>query len=468
MTFQRFLLILRARYRVALALFILTVAAITVISFLLPKRYLSTAAVVVDVKSPDPLVGVVLPGLVAPTYMTTQVDIINSDRVAQRVVKLLRLEDSPAIRQAWLEQTDGNGNFGAWLAELLQKQLEVKPSHESNVINIGFTGNDPTFAAAVANAFARAYIEVNLELKVEPARQYANWFEEQTKVLREKLEKAQANLSNYQQKTGLVASDERLDFETAKLNDLSAQLTMVQGQTSDSASKSKSASGSETLVEVMQSPLINGLKADIARLEAKQEESNVNLGKNHPQTLRMESELASLKTQLSSETQKITTALNTSVEVGRQKEKELTAAIATQKARVLSLNNQRDEGRVLARDLESAQRAFDAVSQRSTQTRLESQTVQTNIMLLNPATEPLAPSSPRILLNVLASIVLGGFLGIALALALELFDRRVRSDEDLAEIAGLPVLASVMASSSRAGSRRFRLPRRARLPNRAS
>jgi chain length determinant protein EpsF len=464
MTFQQILLILQARYRVALLVLLLTVAAATTVSLLLPKQYTASTAVVVDVKSPDPVAGIVLPGLVAPAYMTTQVDIINSDRVAQRVVKLLRLEEKALIRQSWIDATEGKGNFGAWLAELLQKQLDVKPSHESNVINIGFTGNDAAFAAAAANAFAQAYIDVNLELKVEPARQYASWFEEQTKSLRDKLEKAQSQLSAYQQKSGIVATDERLDFEAAKLNDLSAQLTIVQAQTSDSASKRQSAGGSETLVEVMQSPLINGLKADIARLDAKLQEGNVNLGRNHPQTLRNESELASLRSKLASETQQITSALGTSVQVGQQKERELTRAIATQKARVLSLNNQRDEGRVLTRELESAQRSFEAVSLRSTQTRLESQTIQTNILILNAASEPPAPSKPRVLLNILASIVLGSILGVGLAFTLELFDRRVRSQEDLAEATGLPILASVTSAPSRPGLRGVLARRRSLIP----
>jgi len=442
MTFQQLLRILLARYKIALLVFGLTVVAATVVSLILPKQYTASTAVVVDVKSPDPVAGVLLPGLVAPAYMTTQVDIINSDRVSERVVKALKLEQDPAYKQVWLDKTDGQGDFRAWLTDVMQNQLDVKPSHESNVININFTGNSPAFAAAAANAFAQAYIDVNLELKVEPARQYASWFEEQTKALRDNLEKAQGKLSAYRQESGIVATDERVDYETTRLNDLSAQLTLVQGQTADSASK-RDSGGSDTLVEVMQSPLINNLKADIARLEAKLQDSNVNLGKNHPQTLRTESELASLKSKLATETQQISSVLGTSVRVGKQKEKDLAQAIAAQKVRVLSLNNQRDEGRVLARDVESAQRAFDAVSQRSAQSRLESLTIQTNIMILNAATEPPVPSKPRLLLNILASIVLGGFLGVTLAITLELFDRRIRSLDDLAEATGLPVLANV-------------------------
>jgi len=446
MTLQQFLLILRARARLALYTLLATVLITLIVSLLLPKTYTASTAVVIDVKSPDPIAGLVLPGMISPGYMATQVDIVTSDRVAQRVVKLLRMDESPAVKEQWQEATEGKGNITVWLAGLLQKKLDVKPSRESNVINIGYSGADPAFAAGVANAFAQAYVDVNLELKVEPARQSATWFEGQTRLLREKLEAAQAALSSYQQKTGIVASDERLDVETTKLNELSAQLTVVQAQTSDSHSKNHSAGGSDTLVEVMQNPLINNLKSDVARLEAKLQESNINLGKNHPQTQRTESELASLKAKLASETQAISSSLGTSYTVGKQKEKELLDSIEAQKARVLGLSKQRDEISVLKRDIESAQRSFEGVSQRSAQTRLESLSIQTNVVILNPASEPTEPSKPKILLNVLVSIFLGTLLGVGLALMLELGSRRVRSVDDLAEAFGLPVLASIAST----------------------
>ncbi len=441
MTLQQLLLILRARVRVALYVFLGTVLTTLLVSLVLPKQYSAVTAVVIDVKSPDPIAGMVLPGMISPSYMATQVDIITSDRVAQRVVKLLHLDENSAVKDDWMLATEGKGKLIDWLANLLQKKLDVKPSRESNVISIGYAGADPAFTAAVANAFAQAYIDVNLELKVDPARQSAVWFEGQTKGARDKLEGAQKALSAYQQKTGIVASDERLDYETAKLNELSTQLTVVQAQTSDS--HSKTGGSADTMQEVIQNPLINGLKSDIARLEAKLQESNVNLGRNHPQTQRTESELASLKSRLVSETKQISSSIGTSYQVGRLKERELMAAMAGQKVKVLDLNKQRDEMSVLKRDVESAQRTFEGVSQRSSQTRLESLSVQTNVVMLNPASEPIDPSRPRIFLNLLVSIFMGSMLGVGVALMLELGSRRVRSAQDLLEALELPVLASI-------------------------
>ena len=447
MTLQQFLLILRARWLVALLTLLVTVLATVVISLIIPKEYTASAAVVVDVKSPDPVSGMVLQGMMAPGYMATQIDIINSERVAQRVVKLLRMEESAAIRTQWQEETQGQGQLIAWLAALLQKKLEVRPSRESNVINISYSGGNPEFVAAVANGFAQAYLDVNLDLKLAPARQYAAFFEEQTKQMRDKLEAAQKALSDYQQANGITTVDDRLDFETAKLNETSSQLTQIQALTTDSQSKRQNAKA-DTVAEVMQSPLVNGLKADIARLDARLQESNINLGKNHPQTQRTEAELATLKAQLETETRKITTSIDTTYQVGKQREGQLQAALAAQKTRVLTLNKQRDELNVLRRDVETAQRSFELISQRSSQSNVESQNSQTNLALLNAAAAPTEPSRPRVLLNVLVSIFLGTLLGVGLALMLELANRRVRSADDLSEALDLPVLGTIAAAGS--------------------
>jgi succinoglycan biosynthesis transport protein ExoP len=445
MTLYQFLLILRARFKLAALIALLAILAALAVSLLMAKKYQAQTSVLVDVRTPDPVAGVAMSGLVAPSYMATQVDIIGGDWVAQRVVKMLKLDQNEETRAQWLKATDGRGSLERWLASSLQKDLQVQPARESNVINIGYKGDNPDSAAAIVNAFAQAYLDVNLALKTEPARVYAQWFDEQTKASRVKLEEAQARLSDYQQKAGIVSSDERVDYETAKLGQISTQLTAVQGETTDSQSK-RNARG-DTVAEIMQSPLINGLKGDIARLEAKVHENSVNLGVNHPLRQRAEAELASLRRQLAVESGRITASIDTAYQVGKDRERELQAAVNAQRTRVLMLNKQRDELNVYRRDVEAAQRNFETVSQSAAQTRLQSLSNQTNVVRMNTATPPLTPSSPRLLVNLLIAAFGGTLLGVACALLLELANRRVRSSEDLVQILDLPVLARISSSS---------------------
>lgn len=443
MTFQQFLLILWARRKLALRVLGVTVLTTLVVSLVLPKQYTATTSLVIDVKSPDPIAGMVMQGLLAPGYMATQIDIINSDRVAQRAVRLLGLDKNAEAIEQWKEDGEGKGTIEGFYGELLQKKLDIKPSRESNVININFQGTDPAFAAAVANAFAQAYIDTAIDMRVEPARQYTAWFQERQKGLRADLEKAQAKLSAYQQEKGIVVTDERMmDNETARLNELTGQLAAAQAQKADASSRQKSGT-SELSLEVLQNPLVQNIKSEIARSEAKLAELNTNLGKNHPQVQQMEAQIHGQRQQLRDEINRISGGAAVANKFGAVKQEELKAAIEEQKKRLLAIKAERDQIAVLVNDVENARRAYEAVGQRMTQSNLEGQSQQTNVLVLSPASEPTKHSKPKVFLNVLVSIFLGAMLGVGAALVAELSQRRIRSAEDLFLAVDLPVLVEM-------------------------
>lgn len=221
MNFSQFLLILKARAKIIGWTFLIVVITTLSISLILPKSYTATTSLVVNYKGIDPLTGMVMPAQMMPGYMATQVDIITSHAVAAKVVQNLGLTNSPVIREQFEdEREDSRIKIEDWLADLLIKKLDVKPSRESSVIEITYAGADPEFAAAIANAFADAYQEASLHLKVEPSKKASEYLLSQTKLSRDKLEAAQAKLSAYQQETGLTSVMENLDVENAKLNQL--------------------------------------------------------------------------------------------------------------------------------------------------------------------------------------------------------------------------------------------------------
>ena len=454
MSLHQFLTILRARYKLALFVLLCTVATAAALTEYLPKRYVAGTVLVVDSMNRDPIAAMLMPG-----SLGTQMDIIKSDRVARRVVRILKLDEDPGVSRQWREATQGRGNIEEWLASLLQNSLTVKPGGDGNVINLEYTAADPGFAAVVANAFARAYMDIAIELKVDPAKQYARWFSEQGKALRENLENAQARLSKYQQDKGIVANDERVDTETSKLAALMGQLTTIQEQTVDARSRQR-ADANANLPEVLANPVVVALRGDIARQEARLKDAEGNLGRNHPQYRRMQSELAELKANLEAETRRVTRSFAASRSVGREKENALKAAIEAQKRKVLRLKGERDQLAVLQRDVDAAQRAYDAVSARYTQASLESQATQTNVSVLTPAVAPLGPSFPKPMgTMLLISLFLGAVLGTGAALGLEMLDRRIRTADDLAEMLQVPVLG-VIHRGGKGGSAVPALPRR--------
>jgi chain length determinant protein EpsF len=454
MSLHQFLLVLRARWRIAASIVTVVLVAAALVSVLSPKQYTATASVVIDAKS-DPVggPGAVLTEQMLQSYVTTQVDIITSQRVALRVVKALGLEQNPELQRTWREKwrwwtrwmSDGEGDIKNWMASyLLEKKLRVTPSRESNVIDLSVKWSDAKGAAELANAFAQAAIETNIELKVEPAKQYASWFEQRSRMLRADLEAKQKRLSDFQTATGIIATDEKLDVENARLTELSTQLVAIQGLRQDSQSRQRQVgTNNEALPEVLQSTLIADLKNDLSDAEAKRAETAARVGQNHPDYQAAEATVANLRLRIDQETAKIAASLGSTTQVNLQREGDIRLALEAQKKRVLELKHQHDEAAVLQNDVLTAQRDLDAVTQRLAQSNLESQTQQTNIVQLTFAVPPLQHSSPKLLLNLLLGLLFGGVLGVGTALLLEVRDPRVRDDSEMSQLLDVPLLGKI-------------------------
>jgi chain length determinant protein tyrosine kinase EpsG len=450
MSFEQCLAILKARWRAVALIFALTVLAGIGMSLLLPKQYIATASVVVDFK-PDPVTTMAYGGLPPPGLIGTQVEIMQSPRVVRQVIRTLKLAESPQVRKQWLEATAGVGSIETWLLQTFLKRLEVRPSREAGVISVSYTAPDPNFASVVANTYVQAYLETSLALRVDPAKQYSTFFDSRAKEAREALEKAQDKLSAFQAANGIIANDERFDVENARLNELSTQAVALEGLSSESGSRQTQAAGgaADKMQEVLNNPLLAALTADLSRTEARLQELNARLGDKHPQVVETKASIASLRQKVDAETLRITKGVGVSDVIARQRTANIRASLAEQRAKVLRMKAVRDEGSVLTRDVDNAQRAFDAVMARFNQSTLESQTTQSNVSLLTAAEPPLEPSSPNLLLNSIVAVLLGALLAAGGVLLLELTNRRVRTPQDLASSLGLTQLGTLGPSSRR-------------------
>src|SRR5262249_44246430 len=140
------------------------------------------------------------------------------------------LAEKTGVRANFEKAAAGKGSIEDWLAENLLTRIKVDTS-QSSIIRVTFSSDDPRFAAQIADGFAKAYVDTLLELRVEPTRQAAAWYDEQLKSLRANLEDAQAKLSTYLKQKGIVSADERYDVDSTRLGALSDQVVKAQEQT---------------------------------------------------------------------------------------------------------------------------------------------------------------------------------------------------------------------------------------------
>ena len=461
MSVGQILAILWARKLTLIVMFLTVVGVAGLITFLLPKSYTATAALVVDLKITDPLTGLSTPSFqTMSAYMATQVDVIASRRVSLKVVDALKLAESPQAKLQFEQATNGKGNVREWLADLVATRLIIKPSRESSILELSYDGAEPEFAAVIANAFADAYIQTNAEIRSEPGRQNSAFFESENKLMRENLERVQAKLSAFQRENGVVVTDERLDVENSRLAELSTQLVLAQSQTYERQSRERQAqtSDTESIPEIVNNAFIQGLKTELARQETKLSELSERLGTNHPQYQTTEGEIRSVRNKIAAEIKKVTSSIGNSKLASQKQEGEIKIAFEKQKTKLIELKQIRDESALLSREADSAQRVYENMMLRFNQTRLEGRSQVANVILLTSATPPVKPSSPKVLRNMILAVLIGAVLGLAFAFLRELLDRRIRTVADLTENLRCNVLGSV-ASAAGKSKRKLGFPK---------
>jgi chain length determinant protein EpsF len=467
MNFEQFFQILASRKTALISTFVTVVVIVAGICIFTTPQYTAEVALVMNLKTEDPLTG--MPNtssmLLEPTYMATQVEMIESHSTAVRVVDALGLAKNAVAQEAFQKNAEGRGDIRDWLADVILHKLLVKPSKESMIITVSYSAEDPKFAAAMANAFSQAYIKTVIDINSAAAQQNSEFIRQQLRSLQKDLEDAQKRYSDYQQKEGIIASDERIDVETQRLNDISTQLVAAQAQTYDAQSRARTGSSSES-PDILNSPVIQQIKVTLSQQEAKFQELAAKVGPNHPQYLQAQAEIEATRQQLVDASKQFSGGLNSSASIAESRVASLRHALDDQRKRVLELKSRRSQLEVLSQDIDSAQKTYDSAQLRFSQTSLASHSDVSNVAILSSASEPMKPSRPKPLLYMAASLVVGLLFGVAVALCLELMDRRIRSTNDIETILDFSVLANladIKPSKHRPGvksPKRFRLASR--------
>jgi chain length determinant protein EpsF len=437
---------IKQRFRIELAVFLFVMILVGVSIALAPRVYSATASLLFDESPIDPVKGESSGEGSLSTLLSTQADVIKSDLVAARVVKDLNLI-TPAVLSQWREQTGGSGDPALWYGARLLGGVAVLPDRASRVLRVRYTSSDGAYSAAMANAFVQAYLEQKLELQTDPAKTYSRWFADRTREVRANLESAQAKLTAFKRRTGIVDTDST-NAESSRLAELQAAVTNAEVGSADSGARSGQAAAQSP--DVQNSAVVAGLRASIAAKAAQVGQMSVAFGPQHPDRKAAEAELAALNAKLSAAIAQQSAAIRVASSAARSKEAELRQSLEEQKARMLSLAADRAEYDVLRRDVDSARAAYDQVTQRLDAMRLSSVAPSAGVRQLDVARAPLFPTEPRIMLRLLLGTVLAAMLALGLAVLLEFVRPIVRSTRALQDATGVPVVATVDFGKSRA------------------
>lgn len=459
---QLYLLVCR-RFRLWLLITFLTVLAAAVMAVVLPNRYEAETVIMLDprktrVTNVDAVVSGLTPDIAS---VRTEVDIIESRAVIDRVIKKLDLLNDPEFNKDigglwdWLFPSAPNeaemAEQRAKIARELLKNLSVKNDGRSFSITLGYSDGDPVVAAKIANAFADEYLVDQLEAKYETTQRANTWLASRLEQLRDDVQVAEKAVEDYKTKNNLVGVGEET-ITQQQLVAINSQLVAARAERSQAEAKLRSTesllSGKgnlEAAATVLSSPLIQSLKTQEAEVGRNVAELAGRYGDRHPSLINARAELRDIRAKISEEVQKIVHGMRNEVDIARAKVESLEKELATAEGRT----GVGDQAMVMLRQLQREATAnrtlYEGFLNRFKQVAEQQDLQVADARIIARAEPPFRPYFPNVLVFVVVGFLLGALGGFVAILLLEYFDRGFRSVSEIERAAGLSGIGMVPA-----------------------
>ncbi len=321
---------------------------------------------------------------------------------------------------------------------------------QSLVIRISFTSNDPRKAARIANAFAEAYVNEQLEARFDALRRGSAWLNERLDSLRQSVVVSENAVAAYRSSIGLIETRSGGQINSQRLQEVASQVILVQARRAEQEARVsrleallRENRGVDAADEVLDSPLLQRLKEQEAQLARENAELRLRYGGNHPAMTKSNAELAASRTTITAEVRKQAQTLRSELTVLREREATLSRQSRDLETVVMRQSGAEVRLRELEREAQVSRTLYESFLARFKETGDQEGIQQSDSRIISLAREPRAPSAPRVGLIVVGALLAGLAIGVALALIVERFDDAFRSRDELESTVGYPVVGMI-------------------------
>ncbi|MEJ7775841.1 MAG: polysaccharide biosynthesis tyrosine autokinase [Sphingomicrobium sp.] len=392
-------------------------------------------------------------------FIATQVALLRSRSLAERVVQDLNLASNPNFVE---QEGDPSGRLQAATAKV-HSSLSVEPPEDGQVIRFNYVAESPQLAAQIANAVAEAFINSNLQRRYEASSYARNFLERQIVRTRADLERSERQLVGYAQAQGIINTSTGEDGSSSgdtsslqgasliALNEALAAATTRRIAAEGAYRQSRSAGATAQVNESTQA-----LRQSKAALEAEYQEKRAMMKPEHPEMLSLRSRISEVDRQISMERSTVASGQANSLlaeyRAALVSENALRSRVAQLKGDVLDLRGRSIQYTILQRDVDTNRALYDALLQRYKEIGVARGIGTAPVSIVDTAQPPGAPYKPNLLVNILLGLGLGFIAGILAAVAVEFLNDTIKTRADVRNKLRLACLGAI---PKKAGKEKF-------------
>jgi capsular exopolysaccharide synthesis family protein len=428
-------------------------AAAVLITILATPKYKATANVMLDPRDEKiTKTDEVLSGLPADsTIVDSEVEVLRSQQLAESVVRALKLDQDPEFRREVGDSGPGplSGRSLQQVVSAVQKNLDVRRSGLTYVIDIGFKSRSPAKAAEVANTFASFYLARQVQDKLSATDKAAQWLNGRLQDLRTQVLADDTAVQRYKiankllSAQGATLTEQEISNFDQSLAQASAQTAADRAGLETAKRQLEAGSNGGDVGAALDSPAIQKLKEQRATVSRQVAVLETQFKEDYPELQKARGELIDIDGEIQAETRRVISNLDARAQVSGRREAAIRSTLGAAEGQLAA--NNRDSVRLseLQRNLDASRALYESYLTRYKETSSQEGLAQADARLVSAAALPTKPASPNAPLNLLmgAALAIGAGLG-AVGLA-EMLDSGIASSADVEKRFSLKYLGAV-------------------------
>lgn len=394
----------------------------------------------------------------------SQLQILHSRAVAERVIRNLKLYDHPSMDPRTVKSRFSLFEAKAEPRQMSEDQmtealvgrvaggLSIEPVFRSQIVKVSFYSPDRELAAKVANAVVDAYIDNDFESRSGTTQRASAWLNERMAGIRTKLEESEKALQHYREQEnivdnkGVVLSGTGRQFEEVSTNLIGARMRLAEAQ--NAYNQVKDAKGQplsvlESLPAVLKDSTVRQMKSVESEAMRKVDEYKSRYASAHPKMIAATAELQSAHNALAQAIQTVIAGIYREYEIARDNASAAAGAKARTQAEIQSITRKGAQLSMLERDVESYRLLYSNFINRAKEAEAAINLQSTPGRMIDPAVTPLSPVKPN-KFNAIAGALFLGLLGSSLLVLLRAYlDNTLRSEQEIERRLRVSVLGTV-------------------------
>ncbi len=408
------------------------------------------------------------------TLVDSEMQVLQSERVLLSTIRALRLTEDPyfngtqadsmladALRMvrrlanplAWFGSSastvDPAYRIERIVVSRLLRSAKVTRIGKSNIIQVSVTVPSSTQAAAVANAWAEAYLSEQLLSRFDASRRAQEWFGARINELSLQSSTAQLAVEKFRAENNLIATGGVLvaDQQLQQMNNDLAEASLDRGrkQARYDSIRTVLARGdaSDLVTDALGNNVITQLRSRYTDVSKRLAEISARVGPRHEQAVNLRQQLTQYDRLIIEELRRIESTFKNDLDAAIEREKALKADVDNLNTLASVNNNALVRLRQLEQEANSLRLLHQSFLQRNQETVQQETFPITDARIISNAARALQPSEPNSTLVIAIGLLLGLGVGSGLASWREFGDRAFRSPQQIEQDLGIPVFGTL-------------------------